>query len=374
MTPSHKKRKNSYLSKVNKIDKLKIPIHIICFLINYIHFMKKDSFWNKIQILTNLIVSILLLLSYVLPYISPKLSPIFTIISLAVPILFILNLFFIIYWIIKLKKYVFISSITILLGMGYINNIYKFSEKKIFLNTDVKIMSYNVRLFNHYNWSKDKKIAEKISTFISNKKPDILSIQEYYKSNNLKIDYPYSFIKTKSNNNKFGLAIFSKYKVINKGSLDLKNSANNIIFVDIVKDKDTIRVYNIHLESLKMNTSKENFGEQNSEKLIQRMKASFKKQAKQVELFLEHEKKWNRRKILCGDFNNSAFSWVYRELSKNKQDAFKIAGGGMGKTFNYLYPLRIDFILVDNTFEVNNFKTFEVSYSDHFPILAGLKN
>ena len=104
--------------------------------------------------------------------------------------------------IIKLKKYVFISSITILLGMGYISNIYKFSEKKIFLNTDVKIMSYNVRLFNHYKWSEDKKIAEKISTFITNKKPDILSIQEYYKSNNLKIDYPYSFIKTKSNNNK----------------------------------------------------------------------------------------------------------------------------------------------------------------------------
>ena len=252
--------------------------------------MKKNSFWNKIQILTNLIVSILLLLSYVLPYISPKLSPIFTIISLAVPILFILNLFFIIYWIIKLKKYVFISSITILLGMGYINSIYKFSEKKIFLNTDVKIMSYNVRLFNHYNWSKDKKIAEKISNFISNKKPDILSIQEYYKSNNLKIDYPYSFIKTKSNNNKFGLAVFSKYKIVNKGSLDLKSSANNIIFVDIVKEKDTIRIYNIHLESLKMNTSKENFGEQNSEKLLQRMKVSFKKQAKQVELF------WNTKK------------------------------------------------------------------------------
>ena len=95
--------------------------------------MKKDSFWNKIQILINLIVSILLLLSYVLPYISPKLSPIFTIISLAVPILFILNLFFIIYWIIKLKKYFLISSITILLGMGYINSIYKFSEKKYFL-------------------------------------------------------------------------------------------------------------------------------------------------------------------------------------------------------------------------------------------------
>ena len=45
----------------------------------------------------------------------------------------------------------------------------------------------------------------------------------------------------------------------------------------------------------------------------------------------------------------------------------------LGKTFNYLYPLRIDFILVDLNFEVNNFKTFEVPYSDHFPILARIK-
>ena len=334
----------------------------------------KYTFWNKIVILVNSILAILLLLSYLLPYISPEAVPVFTIISLAVPVLFASNIFFIIYWIIKLKKYFTISLITIILGIGYISNIYKFSEKEIFLNDDLKIMSYNVRLFNHYNWTSDNTIVKKISSFISEKEPDVLSIQEYYEAEELQLKYPYQFIKTKSNFSKFGLAIFSKYRVVNKGSLDLKSSANNIIFVDILKGKDTIRVYNIHLESLKMNTSKENFGEQNSEKLIQRMKASFKKQAKQVELFLEHEKKWNGRKILCGDFNNSAFSWVYRELSKNKQDAFKIAGGGMGKTFNYLYPLRIDFILVDNTFEVNNFKTFEVPYSDHFPILARLKN
>ena len=76
------------------------------------------------------------------------------------------------------------------------------------------------------------------------------------------------------------------------------------------------------------------------------------------------------KKILCGDFNNTAFSWVYRELSKNKQDAFKEAGKGLGRTFNYWYPLRIDFILLDSSFNVNNFKTYNVPYSDHYPILA----
>ncbi len=332
--------------------------------------MIKYNFWHKIVVLFNTILSILLLLSYLLPFISPEIVPIFTIVSLAVPILFISNIFFIIYWIIKLKKYFIISLITIILGFSYISSIYKFSEKEIFLNDDLKVMSYNVRLFNYYNWTTDNTIVKKISTFISEKKPDILTIQEYFEDKNLQLKYPYQFIKTKSNVNKFGLAIFSKYKIINSGSLDLKDSANNIIFSDIIKDKDTIRVYNIHLESLKMNTTKENFGKKNSDKLLEQMKAAFQKQAKQVELFLNHEKKWIGKKILCGDFNNTAFSWVYRELSKGKQDAFKEAGTGLGKTFNYWYPLRIDFILMDSSFDINNFKTFNIPYSDHYPILA----
>ncbi len=334
--------------------------------------MVKYSFWNKIIVFVNSILAILLLLSYLLPYISPETVPIFTIISLAVPVLLALNIFFIIYWIIKLKKYFTISLISIILGIGYISNIYKFSEKKIFLNDDLKVMSYNVRLFNHYNWSTDSTIVKKISSFIAEKEPDVLSIQEYYDAESLQLKYPYQFIKTKSNFNKFGLAIFSKFKIINSGSLDLKESANNIIYTDILKDKDTIRVYNIHLESLKMNTSQENFGTKNSDKLLEQMEASFQKQAKQVELFLQHEKKWDGKKILCGDFNNTAFSWVYRELSNEKQDAFKEAGKGLGKTFNYWYPLRIDFILTDANFDINNFKTFDIPYSDHYPILARL--
>ena len=113
--------------------------------------MVKYNFWNKIIVLVNSILAILLLLSYLLPYISPETVPIFTIISLAVPVLLASNVFFIIYWIIKIKKYFTISLISIILGIGYISNIYKFSEKKIFLNDDLKVMSYNVRLFNYYN-------------------------------------------------------------------------------------------------------------------------------------------------------------------------------------------------------------------------------
>ena len=129
--------------------------------------MVKYTFWQKIVVFVNSILAILLLLSYLLPYISPKTVPIFTIVSLAVPILFISNIFFVIYWIIKLKKQFTISLITIIMGFGYISSIYKFSEKEIFLNDDLKVMSYNVRSFNRFNWIDANDVPEKIENFIN---------------------------------------------------------------------------------------------------------------------------------------------------------------------------------------------------------------
>ena len=182
--------------------------------------------------------------------------------------------------------------------------------------------------------------------------------------------YPYKFIKTKNDKANVGLAIYSKFPIVNQGSLELKNTTNNIIFVDILREKDTIRIYNLHLQSLELNTDKENFGQENSEKLIGRLKDGFKKQADQAATFLAHEKTWKGKKIVAGDFNNTSYSWVYNQISKDKKDAFIEAGKGFGKTFNYWFPMRIDFILTDENAIVNNFKAFPEKNSDHFPILA----
>ena len=154
-------------------------------------------------------------------------------------------------------------------------------------------------------------LVQKTINFIHQKKPGILAIQEFYKSLETTLSYPYKYIKTKSKNNKFGMAIFSKYPIVNSGSLDFKDSGNNIIYTDILKDKDTIRVYNIHLQSLNINTDKEYFGEENNQKLLGKIQTTFKKQVLQTEQFLAHEKSWKGKKIILGDFNNTAYSWVY---------------------------------------------------------------
>ena len=334
---------------------------------------KKRSLGETFLYLLNTIFAILLLFCYVLPFMPPKLAPSLSILSLTFPALYLINILFLVSWVLRLKKKFLLSAMVIGIGLLYFNNLYKIQGKKVLLNDDIKVMSYNVRLFNHFNWKKDSTTASKTYDFIEEKSPDILVVQEYYKDHKKSFSFPYKYEKYRKTSGKFGLAIFSKYPVINSGSLDLEQSANNIIYADIVKNIDTIRVYNIHLESFKLNTSKENFGEKDSEKLLARIKSAFVKQAEQIAVFEKHEKQWNGKKIIAGDFNNTPFSWVYNQVSKDKLDAFEEAGSGLGKTFDYFYPMRIDYILTSQDFVINDYQKFSVKYSDHFPIMARLQ-
>ena len=231
-------------------------------------------------------------------------------------------------------------------------------------------MSYNVKSFDLFH-QKSKNIP-KVDGFdyIETIAPDVLLVQEYYKSSKIKLAFPYQYIKKRTVGGRFGMAIYSKFKIINKGSLDLKKTGNNIIYVDILKDQDTIRIYNLHLESLKIKPYEENFGEKDSKELIDRLSISFQKQAAQTVLFLAHEKKWNGKRIVGGDFNNTAYSWVYNQIASNKIDTFIAAGKGFGKTYSYFLPTRIDFILTDLKANISTFKTLDVNYSDHYPILT----
>lgn len=332
--------------------------------------MKNLSIFNKLVYILNSLIATLLLLSLLLPYISPKTIPFFAILSLFVPFLIIINLVFALYWLLQFKKQLLLSSIILLVVWFFSTPFFKMTENTSSLNDDVKVMTYNVRMFNHWQWIDDENISKKINDFITEQAPDILLFQEYYSLEKQHFNFPYKFIKTKNKKDKIGLAIYSKYPIINTGSLNLEHTSNNIIFADILRKKDTIRVYNLHLQSLELNTKMENFGQANPEKLVARLKERFKKQAEQTEIFKAHEKSFKGKKIIAGDFNNTSYSWVYNQIAKNKIDTFAEAGIGFGKTFNYWFPMRIDFILTDENAVVNQFTSFSEKNSDHYPILA----
>lgn len=79
--------------------------------------------------------------------------------------------------------------------------------------------------------------------------------------------------------------------------------------------------------------------------------------------------------IIIGDFNNTAFSYIYKIVKGDRfQDAFLKVGNGFGQTFNLNYfPLRIDFMLIDPSLKIDSFQVFRVPYSDHFPIFGRIE-
>jgi endonuclease/exonuclease/phosphatase family metal-dependent hydrolase len=299
------------------------------------------------------------------------------------PIFFILNAMFFVYWAVQFKKRLIVSGLVLLLGITFINKFYKFSAATFVIEEkDFTVMSYNVRLLNVFNWIDRDDVPSDIVDFINEKNPDILCIQEYAPSANIDLKvYRHRYIYTTGNQIKSGQAIFSKFPIINQGNIIFPNSSNNVVYADIKKGKDIIRVYNMHLQSIKIspdvNEIDENIdviNQQKSQKLLNRISKAFKQQQQQAEILREHKLKSIYPTIICGDMNNSAFSYVYRSIKGNMKDGFEEAGTGFGATYKFrYYPARIDYIFADEKMTVKNFENFpDFINSDHFPIMARL--
>lgn len=333
--------------------------------------------------LLNVVLTVSTFIAYALPFLAPNVFPILSVLTLFMPLFFILNGLFFIYWGIQFKKRMILSGMVLLMGITFINKFYKFSAKDYSdTENDFTVMSYNVRLFNVFKWLDRDDVPANILAFINDKNPDILCIQEFSNSANIDLKvYRHRYIFMEGNKIKTGQAIFSKFPIIDQGNIVFPNSNNNVVFADIKKGKDIIRVYNMHLQSIKISPDVNEINENidaidqgKSQKLFNRISKAFKKQQQQAEMIKEHKKNCSYPIIICGDLNNSAFSYVYRNIKGKLKDAFEEAGKGFGPTYKFrYYPARIDYVLADDKMTVKKFESFpEFENSDHYPIMAKL--
>jgi len=346
-------------------------------------FMKRLSWFNKAMFFFNIVLTVLTIIAYVLPFLAPKLFPLLSVLTLILPLFLILNGLFFIYWLLQFKRQIFLSALVLLAGITFINKFYKFSEVNVpESENDFVVMSYNVRLFNLFEWLPKDDVSKDIRAFINEKNPDILCIQEFSYSSDIDLKvYPHRYIYMEGNKIRTGQAIYSKFPILDEGHLVFPNSNNNVIFADIKKGKDIIRVYNMHLQSIKIspdvNEISENIdgiGQEKSQMVIKRIGSAFKKQQQQAEIIMNHKQNCSYPIIICGDMNNSPFSYVYRSIKGTLNDTFEEAGKGFGKTYNFkYYPARIDYIFTDPQIKVKSFESFpDFENSDHYPIMTRL--
>jgi endonuclease/exonuclease/phosphatase family metal-dependent hydrolase len=315
---------------------------------------------------------------------------------------------FIIFWLFIKPKRAFISAVAILLAFKPISNIISlhlpgpFTKEKP--DKALRIMTWNVAQFNIMEDKQHPEVKSQMLNTINEYEPDIACFQEmvaedstiknhghvdefleklnyknYFYSYNVKEDF-WGYAH-------FGIIIFSKYPIVNKQTVSFYPNDYNSIFqyADVVKEEDTIRVFNIHLQSLRF--SKENLkyietptvededkALKESKNIIAKFKKGFLKRQVQADRIRAEIDKSPYPVIVTGDFNDVPNSYAYHTIGNNMNNAFVEKGSGLGRTFSGISPvLRIDNIFVDEKMDVLQFNLVKKKLSDHFPIIADVE-
>lgn len=241
-------------------------------------------------------------------------------------------------------------------------------------------MTFNARGFNDYKQLPIENIDSLIFDFVKEKNPDIVCFQETYyamKRNDALKQYANKYVDFIYGEHKSGKviqSIYSKYPIINIDSIVFPKSSNNAIFADIVFNNDTIRIYNVHLQSFRIVPGFQTIKNEESSKLFAKTSRVMLKQYEQAILIRENMDKTTYKKIVVGDFNNTQYSNIFHIIKGDMNDTYFEKGKGFGRTYDLLkFPIRIDYILADPEFEVLSHQNFNEKLSDHYPVMSTLR-
>jgi endonuclease/exonuclease/phosphatase family metal-dependent hydrolase len=334
--------------------------------------------------LLNIFISIITVLLYYSSHIPPAELWIAAFLSLLIPAFIIINIIFCIYWLFKNRNRALLSLMVIIAGYSFISRTISWSFLGNSEAGGLKVINYNVRIFNTYAHLQDanRNSSKKMLEWLVNSDAGILSLQEFYydKSSDIynsidriKKSFPHYYYDPNVFNQEkasFGMAIFSKLPIVNKGSLQLnQNSNNQIIFADVLLQKDTIRIYNIHLQSMSIEESHFTYSLDSWKAILKKLRKGAVQRTSQINALADHIKACPYPVIVTGDLNDTPYSYSYQVLRTRLNNSFEKAGQGMGFTYNGKLYLRIDNQFASPELRVESFITHkEIKYSDHFPL------
>ena len=354
---------------------------------------------KNIVFVINILVSIMFLLSSAAIYVSPEFSIVPAYFGLAFPYLALANIGFAFFWFWQLKSQFLLSTIVAFAGFGQYFNIVQLSfEKQKDTEKNFHILSHNLRAFGLNGPKFETSTGRKIFKFYRDHRADIFCFQEFFDTQNnnfapldsmrkmMKTEYEHIKYSVHFRGNKFGLATFSKYPIVDTGTVNMPGQGTNMcIYSDIKIGTLVYRIYNMHLASIHFKEEEykyiETIAEQTNEghvkgatNLMSKISNAFEKRAIQAEIIAKHISKSPYPVVICGDFNDMPYSYTYGVLAKNKVDAFQYKGNGFGATYNGKIPnLRIDYILLPENTDVFKFKIFKEDLSDHYPQMATVR-
>lgn len=297
------------------------------------------------------------------------------------PILIVANVLLLFYWLIR-KRWIhaLIPVVTIACCIPYIGTIYQFrsldesAEKK----NGLKIASYNVAMFGRET---SGFIALDILAEMRRQKVDVLCIQEYNEtsgdkknSESYKEYFPYMQV------GRGDMVIYSRYPIKDNKTILFDDTNNSAMWADIDVKGQQIRVFNVHLQTTGINGTMHRAAKlrgQNIEVSNNRLMDVIYGNYMLGMMFrvgqavtVANEKRSSEKPcIICGDFNDIPYSYVYKTMLGDMVDGFKECGSGFMYTMrDSKKPVRIDYIFHDKSLKGLSYYKGNLTNSDHFPV------
>lgn len=354
---------------------------------------KLKIFFSKFGFAINIGTAILLLLSYLAPFVPPDRFWPLAFFGLAYPYLALVNIGFLVIWILQRSVRLLLPLLSLLLGFNFFVNTFQLLPKFNSTDSGIKVLSYNVNSFR-YDLRTHRTGNPKILEYFKTSGAEIICLQEGTLLNGGKLSpkgmkdalSEINYYQLASSGDYSGLITLSKYPIISMGEIRFPGSSNLVLFSDIkISNRQIIRVYNCHLQSYSIDPDEysviDSIGSGSNREQIKearqvsyKLKIGFKMRAFQARKVADHIKKSPYPVIVCGDFNDTPVSYAYRKVKGELKDAFVEAGWGISNSYNGELPsFRIDYILYDKKFKAVNYSRDRVIYSDHFPVRCRLR-
>lgn len=251
-------------------------------------------------------------------------------------------------------------------------------------------MTYNVRSFFGESGASN---VDDIVRLIGEYDPDIVCMQEFNarlaeKSDDFALlDEKYesaAFGRTQAPDSLYGASLFilSKYRILCSGIVLTPNTS---VWADLLIGDDTVRVFNNHLRSTAIKAADNEYitnrdfisdtaREVKIRSIVSRLRENSILRAAQVDSIADVIADARARCIVCGDFNDTPMSYVYRTMAGGLNDAFSKSGSGYSHTFRgFFNTLRIDYVLCSDSFDPVSYEVPQVEYSDHLPVVVRLQ-
>lgn len=361
---------------------------------------KKPGFLKGLVLFLNVVVVMITLAAYAASFISPEKVWQLAFAGLSYPFLFAANVLFILLWLLWRPKFALLSALILLAGFPVATRHFQMNYPDEFNRNDsaiIHVASLNAGIFDIWaTYGKPQyETFDRVTSYFEYQNPDILCLQEsiiqHQRTGNIagKLKTLLGFRGMHAApyyaEGSSGMVTLFNGKMIGEGRV-VHQDRIIAIYTDIELPGKAIRVYNVHLQSIKLgreeyvmdNLASEAYNDtlliKGSRQIARKLKYAFMLRAAQADLLHAHIKGSNLPVVVCGDLNDTPGSYAYARTKKGLKDAFKVAGKGMGRTYHGKFPsFRIDYIFASKSIEVLNFTTSGERLSDHKPIGAYLR-